>query len=344
MDIISTGTAHIMSTYARFNIALVSGKGSYVYDDTGKKYLDFVAGIAVNTLGHNHKALTAAIKAHAEFIHVSNLYWTKPGAMLAEKLVANSAFSKVFFCNSGAEGVEAALKLARKIGAKTGRYEIISMENSFHGRTYGALTATGQPKYHAGFSPMLPGVRYARFNDYDSLQATDDTCAIIVEPIQGEGGIRPAAKEYLGKLRTLCDKNGWTLIFDEVQCGVGRLGTLFAHEIYGVTPDICVLAKGLAGGVPIGAMLACEKAAIFAPGDHASTFGGNPLATGAANIVLHELQNGLLENVVKQGAFLAERLNTLAAKHETIKEVIGSCNGCLPATLYPRLPLRNPPK
>jgi len=329
-DLIEKGKMYIMNTYKHYELVIVRGEGSYVYDGNGKKYLDFATGIAVNSLGHGHKKLAEAIKKQAEnLIHISNLYWNAPQIQLAEKLIKNSAFDKVFFCNSGTEAIEASLKLARKYASSNGgdKYEIIAMTHSFHGRTFGAITATGQYKYQEGLSPLLPGIKHAAFNDYDNLteHAGEKTCAVLIEPIQGESGVHPADKEYLKRVRELCDKNGWLLIFDEVQCGTGRCGSLFAHEIYGVHPDIAAAAKGLAGGVPIGAVFATEKASSgFKPGDHGSTFGGNPLATAAANVVLDELfENGLLENVKKQGAYLGDKLNALAAKHENIKEVRG---------------------
>ena len=231
MNTFELGSETVMNTYNRFPIVLEKGDGMYVYDDNGKKYLDFVAGIAVNSLGHNHKKLTETIADQAKtLIHCSNLYYTKPQISLASKLVKNSDFDKVFFCNSGAEAIEAALKVSRKYGSKTNRYEIITMKNSFHGRTFGAVTATGQPHYQEGLGELLPGIKYAEFNNFESLTKvlTDKTCAVLLEPLQGEGGIHPAEKEYLEKIRKLCDENDIMLIFDEVQCGVGRLGTLFA--------------------------------------------------------------------------------------------------------------------
>lgn len=327
---IDKGNQYVMNTYSRFPLTLVKGEGVYAYDENGKKYLDFVAGIAVNSLGHGNKKLTEAIKNQAEsLIHISNLYWNIKQVTLAEKLVKNSVFGKAFFCNSGAEAVEASLKLARKYAVKSGsgKYEIIAMKNSFHGRTFGAITATGQQKYQEGLSPLLPGIKHAVYNDFESLMALVDekTCAVLLEPVQGESGIHPADKEYLKKVRELCDEKGILLIFDEVQCGVGRCGSLFAFEQYSVSPDIVALAKGLAGGVPIGAMLATEKASEgFKPGDHASTFGGNPLAAAAANVVIDEiLDNGLLENVKKQGAYLTKKLTELKDKHSCIIDVRG---------------------
>ena len=324
------GMEYVMHTYSRFPVVLESGEGVYVTDENGKTYLDFVAGIAVNSLGSNNEKLCKAIAEQAKnLIHVSNLYWTKPQISLAKKLVENSCFSKVFFCNSGAESIEAALKLSRKYAVKKGyeRHEIITMVNSFHGRTFGAVSATGQPKYQKGLSPLLPGVSHVPFNDFQALKAavTNKTCAIVIEPLQGEGGIHPADKEYLKQVRALCDENDIVLIFDEIQCGVGRLGTLFAYETFGVEPDIAVFAKGLAGGVPIGAMMANEKVVVgFEPGDHASTFGGNSLATAAGNVVMDELlENNLLANVKEMGAYLTESLLKLKEKHSVIVDARG---------------------
>ncbi len=323
------GQKVIMNTYNRFPLVLVKGEGSYVYDDSGKKYLDFVAGIAVNTLGHGNSKLASAIAEQAKtLIHVSNLYWTQPQVELAEKLVANSSFDKVFYCNSGAEAVEGALKLSRKYADKyhQGRFEIITMKNSFHGRTFGAVTATGQTKYQKGLAPLLPGIKHSELNNFPELleNINDNTCAILIEPLQGEGGIKSATKEYLEKVRKLCDEKDILLVFDEVQCGMGRTGRLFAHQHYGVCPDVIALAKGAAGGVPIGILMATDKAATgFEPGDHASTFGGNPLATAAANVVFDELMNGLLDNVVQQGKLLAQKLNQLKESLSMIVDVRG---------------------
>lgn len=322
------GEKYVMKTYSRFPLTFEKGEGMYVYDENGKEYLDFVAGIAVNSLGHNHPKLVNAISEQAaRLIHISNLYYTKPQCTLAEKLVENGSLDKVFFCNSGAEAIEAALKLARKYGSKSGREEIITMHRSFHGRTFGAVTATGQEHYHEGFGAMLPNIKYAEFNDIESVRntVTDKTVAILMEPVQGEGGIIPAKKEFLEQVRALCDEKDILLMFDEVQCGVGRLGTLFAYQTFGIVPDVMSTAKGIAGGIPCGIMMAKEKVAeAFVPGDHASTFGGNPLATAAGNVVVDELLGGLLDNVKKQGAYLRERLEETAAKHkELVKEVRG---------------------
>lgn len=322
------GEKYVMKTYSRFPLTFVKGDGMYVYDENGKKYIDFVAGIAVNSLGHNHPKLVKAISEQAsKLIHISNLYYTEPQVNLAQKLVENGSLDKVFFCNSGAESIEAALKLARKYGSKTGRQEIITMNQSFHGRTFAAVTATGQDHYHEGFGDMFPHIKYADFNDIDSVKSavTDNTIAILMEPVQGEGGIRPANKEFLQAVRELCDEKDILLMFDEVQCGVGRLGTLFAYQTFGVVPDIMSTAKGIAGGIPCGLMMAkANVAESFAPGDHASTFGGNPLATAAGNVVVDELLNGLLDNVKTHGKYLREKLDAIASKHsDLVKDVRG---------------------
>lgn len=316
------GEKYVMKTYNRFPLTFEKGEGMYVYDENGKEYLDFVAGIAVNSLGHNHPKLVKAISEQAaKLIHISNLYYTEPQVKLAQKLVENGSLDKVFFCNSGAEAIEAALKLARKYGSKTGRQEIITMHQSFHGRTFGAVTATGQDHYHEGFGDMLPHIKYATFNEIESVKAAvnENTIAILMEPVQGEGGIRPAKKEFLQQVRQLCDEKDILLMFDEVQCGIGRLGTLFAYQTFGVIPDVMSTAKGIAGGIPCGIMMAKEKVSeSFVPGDHASTFGGNPLATAAGNVVVDELLSGLLDNVKEYGAYLKEKLNKIAEKHSNI--------------------------
>lgn len=322
------GEKYVMKTYNRFPLAFEKGEGMYVYDEDGKEYLDFVAGIAVNSLGHNHPKLVKAIAEQAaKLIHISNLYYTKPQCTLAQKLVENGSLDKVFFCNSGAESIEAALKLARKYGSKTGREEIITMHQSFHGRTFGAVTATGQDHYHEGFGAMLPHIKYATFNDFKSVKnaVTENTVAILMEPVQGEGGIIPADKEFLKQVRALCDEKDMLLMFDEVQCGVGRLGTLFAYQTFGVVPDVMSTAKGIAGGVPCGIMMASERVAqSFVPGDHASTFGGNPLAAAAGNVVVDELLGGVLDNVKKQGEYLSQKLKEVAQKHkDLVKDVRG---------------------
>ena len=325
MNDMNINTDVIMNTYSRFPICFERGEGMYLYDTDGKKYIDFVAGIAVNSLGHAHPKLGETIAKQAmTLIHCSNLYYTIPQVTLAEKLVEKTDFDKVFFCNSGAESVESALKLARKYAAMKGKAgtEIIAMEHSFHGRTYGAVTATGQAKYQKGLGEMLPNITHVPYNDFEALKnaVSEKTCAILMEVMQGEGGIIPADKEYLQKVRKLCDEKDILLMFDEVQTGVGRCGELFAYQVYGVAPDCLSTAKGLAGGVPIGAFMAKEFAAkAFSPGDHASTFGGNPLATSCGCVVMNELfEGGLIENVKKNGQYLGETLKKLAEKHKNV--------------------------
>lgn len=317
-DIVTKGQQYVMNTYGRFPIAPVKGQGSFLWDADGKKYLDFVGGIAVCALGHSPEILVQALERQAqELWHTSNLYWIKPQVELAEKLVKTSGLDKVFFCNSGAEANEAAIKLARKHFYRRGlnKNEIIVFNNSFHGRTLTTVSATGQKKYQEGFAPLCPGFVHTDFNDLDAVKKTitEKTAAIMAEPIQGEGGINPAAPEFLMALRRLCDEKDILLILDEVQVGMGRTGSLFAYQGYGMKPDIVTLAKGLGGGFPIGAMLAGEKAASgFAPGDHASTFGGNFLATAVGNQVITILsQPEFLQDVVRKGDYLAAALEGL---------------------------------
>src|SRR6476661_3375824 len=290
---------YLMGTYARQPISIVRGRGTKVYDLEGREYVDFVAGIAVNLLGHGHPDLVLAIqKQAAQLIHASNLYYTEPQVKLAEMLVDHSFADRVFFCNSGAEANEAAIKLARRYSHEkygAGRFEIITMKQSFHGRTMATLTATGQDKVQKGYEPLVPGFSYVTFNHLAELEQSVNakTAAIMLEPIQGEGGVHVAAPEYLKAVRELCTRQDILLIFDEVQTGMGRTGTLFAYEQLGVAPDIMTLAKGLGGGVPIGACLATEEAAAaFEPGTHASTFGGNPLACAASLAVFRVLLDG----------------------------------------------------
>lgn len=327
MNTFQDGQKYVMNTYNRFPITLEKGEGMYVYDENGKKYLDFVAGIAVNSLGHGDKELAEAISKQAmQMLHVSNLYWTKPQVSLAKKLVEEGCFDKAFFCNSGAEAIEGALKISRKYGNKTGRSEIITMLHSFHGRTFGAVTATGQPHYQEGLGELLPNVKYAEYNNIESLKNTisDKTCAVVLEPVQGEGGIIPATKEYLEEVRKICDEKDIVLVFDEIQCGVGRLGTFYAYQTFGVEPDVLCMAKGIAGGVPCGVLMAKQKIAdSFKPGDHASTFGGNPLATAAGNVVFDKLKGGILDNVKAQGEYLTSCLKELQKDFSVIKEVRG---------------------
>lgn len=329
-ELIERGSKVVMNTYTRYPVALDHGEGLTVWDREGKEYLDFVAGIAVNSLGFHHKKLTEKIAEQAaKLIHCSNLYYTEPQIELAEKLVNYTDFDKVFFCNSGAEANEAALKLCRKYAKMKNRSGsgILTMLKSFHGRTYGAVTATGQEKYQKGLDPLLPGISHVPFNDIDALREAveDGICGILMEVIQGEGGIIPAEKEYLRQVKQICEEKDILLIFDEVQTGIGRSGELFAYQAYGVVPDAVTSAKGLAGGVPIGALLTNEKAAAaFQPGDHASTFGGNSLATAAANVVIDELMEyGLLENVKKQGHYLTKKLMELKEQFSLVVDVRG---------------------
>jgi len=322
---------YVARTYARFPVALVRGKGTRVWDANGKEYLDFVAGIAVVSLGHSHPAVVRAIERQArKLIHVSNLYHIAPQSELARELCRHSFANRVFFCNSGAEANEAAIKLARRYGGERlgGKYEVLSVHNSFHGRTLATLTATGQEKVRAGYDPLPPGFRQVPFNDLRSMEEAIDertTAAILVEPIQGEGGVVIPDKDYLQGLRELCDRKNILLIFDEVQVGMGRTGKLFAYEHYGVEPDIMTLAKALGGGLPLGAMLAREEVArSFGPGAHASTFGGNPLACSVGLAVLKTLlQGGVLKNCVKMGKFLFHGLQELQRRFPIIREVRG---------------------
>jgi acetylornithine aminotransferase/acetylornithine/N-succinyldiaminopimelate aminotransferase len=308
-----------IATYNRFRTVFVKGQGCVLEDADGQKYLDFLAGIAVCSLGHCHPEVTRAIcEQAAKLVHVSNLFHTQPQTELAELLVAHSFADRVFFGNSGAEANEAAIKLARKYSGED-RFEIISLAGSFHGRTLATVAATGQPKFHQGFEPLPAGFLHAEFGDIAALEEliSPRTCAILCEPLQGESGVRPLEKKYLGKIRRLCDGNSLLLIFDEVQTGIGRTGTLFAYEQLGVVPDILTSAKALANGLPIGAMLTTDKiAASFTVGSHASTFGGNPVAAAAAVATMKVmLADGFFAEVRSKGEYLAEKLSGLAAKY-----------------------------
>jgi acetylornithine/N-succinyldiaminopimelate aminotransferase len=318
-------------TYGRIPVTLVRGEGCRVWDEDGNEYLDFVSGIAVCALGHASPVVSKALDAQSRtLVHVSNLYYTRPQTELAALLVANSFADRVFFCNSGAEANEAAIKLARKWATEkrgTGHHTIISMVDSFHGRTMGTLSATGQEKIRVGYDPLLPGFKFAPFNDLQGLErAMDDSvCAVMVEPIQGEGGIICPDPGYLKGVKALCKERGAILIFDEVQVGMGRTGKLFAHEHYGITPDILTLAKALGNGLPIGAMLATEELSqVFGPGSHASTFGGTPLVTAVSKAVLESLLNdGWIAHCAEVGAHFKGRLQSLSQKHPSIKSVRG---------------------
>ena len=322
---------YIFQTYGRFPLTLVRGKGCRVWDENGKEYLDFVGGIAVCALGHSSPLITKILKEQSKvLVHVSNLYYTVPQVKLARLLVENSFADRVFFCNSGAEANEAAIKLARrfsneKFGNK--RHVIISMEGSFHGRTMATLSATGQDKIKKGYNPLLEGFRFVPFNNLPALESAVDesVCAVILEPVQGEGGVVCPAEGYLQGVRKICDEKNILLIFDEVQVGMGRTGRLFAHEHFGVTPDIMTLAKALGNGLPIGAMLSKEYlSGAFSPGSHATTFGGTPLVTAVAEAVLRSLlYDGWIDNARNMGEYFKRRLLRLKDRHAAIKDVRG---------------------
>jgi len=323
-------TNYLMPTYARFPVTLTRGKGSYVYDDSGRKYLDFISGIAVNSLGHAHPGLQKAISEQAGLmIHCSNLFNIPAQQDLAEKLCSLSGLGRAFFCNSGAEANEAAFKLARKYwyDRDSDRRGIICAANSFHGRTLNTLTATGQNRVKIGFDPLPPGFSHVPYGDVDRLDNTVNatTAAIILEPIQGEGGVNIPPDSYLPAVRTLCNDHGILLILDEVQTGIGRCGRMFAFEHSAIRPDILTLAKGLGGGMPVGAMLATESvASAFGPGTHGSTFGGNPLSCRAALTVLDLIEReSLLKNTCDQGNRLSEGLKGLQKNHGGIRQVRG---------------------
>lgn len=330
-QIIKLTDQHVAQTYKRFPIVLVRGKGTKVWDRAGKAYIDFVGGLAVDNLGHCPPTVVAAIRKQAgRLLHVSNLYHIEPQALLASELTRLSFADKVFFCNSGTEANEAAIKLARKYSydqGNTSKYEIITMENSFHGRTFGGLSATAQKKFHKGFEPLLPGFKYVPFNNIEAVKQaiSPNTGAILVEPLQGEGGVNVAEKNYLKAIRELCTQNNILLIFDEVQTAFGRTGKLFAYENYGIRPDIITLAKALGGGMAIGAMAATDHVIkSFVPGTHAATFGGNPLACAAALASLKILtQKGFLEKVRKTGDYFKSCLQELAIKFPVISDVRG---------------------
>ncbi len=330
-DIINKTNKYVAATYGRYPIALVKGSGARVWDADGKEYLDFVSGLAVCNLGHCHPAVTKAIKDQAEtLIHVSNLYHIPPQAELAELLVKNSFADKVFFCNSGAEANEAAIKLARRYSFDKhgpGRHEIITMQASFHGRTMATISATGQEKFSHGFEPLLPGFKHVPFDDIKALEDAIDekTCAVMLEPIQGEGGVNIPSDGYLKSVRALCDKKGVLLILDEVQVGMGRTGKLFAYEHCRIEPDIISLAKGIAGGVSMGAMMAKDEVMnSFVPGTHASTFGGNPLASAAGVATIRTItESGVLENCRDMETLLRTELKKLQSKYPFITDVRG---------------------
>ncbi|MDR9501070.1 MAG: aspartate aminotransferase family protein [Desulfurivibrionaceae bacterium] len=321
-NLIDISNELFINTYSRHPAVMVEGKGCRLKDAKGNNYLDFTAGIAVCSLGHCHPVVTDAICRQAgRLVHTSNLYHTMPQIELASLLVENSFADKVFLANSGAEANEAAIKLARKHGG-TGCFEIISLEGSFHGRTLATMAATGQRKFHHGYEPLPVGFYHAPLGDIEAMERliTNKTCAILVEPLQGEGGVRLLEKKYLQAIRTLCDKHSILLILDEIQVGMGRTGTLFAHEQYGIRPDILTCAKALGNGMPIGALLTTNKvAASFKPGDHASTFGGNPVACAAAVAVLKTMTSaGFLEGVRSRGDHLHKCLKSIADQYDRL--------------------------
>ena len=330
-ELITASTKYLANTYARFPIVLVKGQGVRLWDSDGKEYLDFVGGIAVDALGHCHPRMVEAIRAQAEtLIHVSNLYHIEPQIRLAQLLCDHCFADRAFFCNSGAEANEAAIKLARKYAKdhwSTDRFEIIAMRHSFHGRTLATVTATGNEKYWHGFEPLMPGFKHVPYNDLSAVERAIDshTCAVLVEPVQGEGGVNIPGDDYLPGLRRLCDQAGILLIVDEVQTGMGRTGKLFAYQHWGVEPDIMTLAKALAGGIPVGAMLAREHvAASFVPGTHASTFGGTPFVSAVAHAVVTTiLQEDLPGHASRVGKYFLDRLASLKDTHRIVTAVRG---------------------
>lgn len=330
--IIEMDSKYYMNTFgARTPVCFSYGKGMKLYDTEGKEYYDFLAGIAVNALGYGHPALTGAIKEQAEkLIHCSNLYYIEAQSKLAGLIAENSCADRIFFANSGAEANEGALKLAKIYFYKKGmpqKYGVITLKNSFHGRTLTTVAATGQEKYQKPYAPLMPGFKHVAMNDIEALEASigEETCAVMMELVQGESGVYPADAEFVKAIRKLCDEKGLLLIFDEIQTGMGRTGKLFAYQHYGIEPDIFTLAKALAGGVPIGALCAKENVACaFEPGDHGSTFGGNPLACAAGVAVIKTiLDNGLVGNAEKTGGYFMNSLKRLSEKYSLIAEVRG---------------------
>lgn len=319
----------LIKTYNRYKVVFDRGEGVKLFDTEGREYLDFFAGIAVQGLGYNYKGINEVIRAQADRLwHVSNYFYNQPAIDAGAKLLKVSCMDKVFFTNSGTEAIEGAIKIARKYGAGTGkRYEIIAMNASFHGRSMGALSVTGNEHYREAFEPLIPGIKYADYNDLESVKSliSDRTCGIILETIQGEGGIHPASKEFLEGVRKLADEKDLILIFDEIQCGMGRSGYYFAWQETGIRPDVMTVAKALGNGVPIGAFLACGKASdVLEPGDHGSTYGGNPLVCAVAGKVLDIFEEDeIISHVKEVGEYLWERLADLSKKYSFIKEVRG---------------------
>ena len=326
--IIETAEEHLIHTYNRYQIVLDKGDGVHLYDTDGKEYLDFGAGIAVFALGYNNKEYNDALKAQIDkLVHTSNYFYNEPAAKAAKMLTKATGMDRVFFTNSGTEAVEGAIKLAKKYAyLKDGStdHEIIAMEHSFHGRSMGALAVTGNKHYQEAFGPMIPGIRFAQYNNLESVKelVNEKTCAIIFETVQGEGGVYPAKKEFIEGVRKLCDEKGILLILDEIQCGMGRTGSMFAYQQYGVKPDIVTVAKALGCGVPVGAFAAKDEVAkALVPGDHGTTYGGNPLACAAA-VKVFELFDSLkvLDNVKEVGAYLASELDKIVAEYDIATE------------------------
>lgn len=326
-ELLDASNAYSLNTYNR-NLIMSRGEGSYVWDIDDKKYLDFASGIAVTNLGHNHPAVTEAVcNQVTRLMHVSNLFYNETQPQLAKLIAKNSFGGRVFFCNSGAEANEGLIKLARRYGNGSGRNEIICIDNAFHGRTMTTLAATGKEKYMEGFSPYMTGFTHVPMNDTEALKAayTDRTVAVMIEPIQGEGGIHGADLEYMQFIRDFCDKHDLLMLVDEIQCGVGRTGKMFAYQHYGIEPDGMSLAKGLGNGFPIGAFTVQQKFAdVMSPGTHGTTFGGNPPACAAGIAVINTLTNGgVLENCVEVSTYIHEKLNAMAQRSDKIKEVRG---------------------
>jgi acetylornithine/N-succinyldiaminopimelate aminotransferase len=336
-SLVESGNRTMSRNYAPAPIIMSHGEGPWLWDTEGRRYLDFLAGIAVSALGHNHPAMVAAIADQASRVmHISNAFWSEPQIALQDRLTALSGLDRVYMCNSGTEANEAAIKLVRRwqrVVRGTPRFEIITFSGSFHGRTYASISATAQPKYHAGFEPMVPGFVYAAFNDLASVESLigPHTAGILVEPVQGEGGVTPATPEFLKGLRQICDREGLALMLDEVQTGIGRTGTWFAFEQFGILPDVLSLAKGLGGGFPVGAMLAsAELSEGFTRGSHASTFGGNPLGSRVALTVLEQIASqNLLENARLQGELFRQSAREKLASSPLVREVrgLGLLNG-----------------
>lgn len=324
---IETAEAALLHTYNRYQIVLEKGEGVYLYDTNGKEYLDFAAGIAVCSLGYGHPKYKAALKSQIDdLMHTSNLFYSKPVAEAAEKLKEAAQMDRVFFTNSGTEAIEGALKAARKYAYtnQSGKYEFIAMNHSFHGRSMGAVSVTGNEHYRTPFEPLIGGVKFAEYNDLESVKAlvTDKTCAIILEPVQGEGGIYPADEAFLKGVRQLCDENDILLIFDEIQCGMGRCGSMFAWQGYGVKPDIMAMAKAIGNGVPVGAFAMTEKVAekSLVPGDHGTTYGGNPFVCAAVKAVLDIFEEeNIIDHVNAVGTYLEEKLDALVAKSDFVE-------------------------